>query len=202
MDTKPIFDFLNELEFRTRYKRPPINSTRMKQNHSKIEYSRVLESMEREFEACLFQCMTEDANFKTEVIGSRLNDIIHDLEECLQLSPLPFGLDREAALAAAKDCLKYLYVRGFVKPHEEALSTRTTTGGINIDKSKIDWSKPVYTAEEVKTLLGVSDTTFRRWLNGGWIPYTQMDGSDKKFIQKEHLLAFLNNEKIFYPSAK
>ncbi len=75
--------------------------------------------------------------------------------------------------------------------------------GIIIDKERIaSWDKPVYTADEIKVLLGVSDSTFRRWLNGGWIPYTQMEGSDKKFIQKEHLLAFLNNPKIFYPSTK
>lgn len=73
-------------------------------------------------------------------------------------------------------------------------------GGFSVPA--IDWSKPVYTVDEVKALLGVSDSTFRRWLTGGWISYTQMDGSDKKFIQKEHLLAFLNNKKIFYPSSK
>lgn len=65
-----------------------------------------------------------------------------------------------------------------------------------------EWNKPVYTSEEVKTLLNISDNTLRRWVNGGWIPYTQMDGSDKKFIQREHLLNFLNNPKIFYPSSK
>lgn len=66
----------------------------------------------------------------------------------------------------------------------------------------ISWDKPVYTADEIKALLKVSDSTFRRWMSGGWISYTQMDGSDKKFIKKEDLLAFLNNPKIFYPSNK
>lgn len=70
------------------------------------------------------------------------------------------------------------------------------------DVNKIDWDKPVYTATELKTLLGLSDSTLSRWLTGGWIPYTQVDGSDKRFIQKEHLLAFLNNPKIFYPNSK
>lgn len=70
------------------------------------------------------------------------------------------------------------------------------------DVEKIDWSKPVYTADEVKTLLHVSDNTFRKWLNGGWIPYSQMDGSDKKLIEKENLLKFLRNPKIFYPSSQ
>ena len=74
--------------------------------------------------------------------------------------------------------------------------------GISVHTDSMVWDKPVYTADEVKALLNLSDSTFRRWMNGGWIPYTQMEGSDKKFIQKEHLLAFLNNPKIFYPSSK
>lgn len=74
--------------------------------------------------------------------------------------------------------------------------------GLSVDVSTIDWSKPVFTAAEVKTLLGVSDSTLSRWLTGGWISYSQVHGSDKRFIQAEHLKAFLNNEKIFYPSTK
>lgn len=73
---------------------------------------------------------------------------------------------------------------------------------LDIDVKKIDWDKPVYTADEVKTLLGIKDSCFRKWVNAGWISYTQIDGSDKKFIQREHLIAFLNNKKIFYPSTK
>ena len=74
--------------------------------------------------------------------------------------------------------------------------------GIKIKTKTIDWNKPVYTTEEIKNLLDISDTTLRRWINDGWISYSQIDGSDKKYIQKEHLLAFLNNPKIFYPSSK
>ena len=73
---------------------------------------------------------------------------------------------------------------------------------IKIKTKTIDWNKPVYTTEEIKNLLDISDTTLRRWINDGWISYSQIDGSDKKYIQKEHLLAFLNNPKIFYPSSK
>ena len=72
----------------------------------------------------------------------------------------------------------------------------------SIEVETIEWNKPVYTSDEVKSLLNISDNTFRRWVNGGWISYSQMDGSDKKFIQSEHLLNFLNNPKIFYPSSK
>lgn len=74
--------------------------------------------------------------------------------------------------------------------------------GISVDVEAIDWDKPVYTAEEVRKLLKVGESTFRKWLYGGWISYSKMNGSDKTFIQKEHLLEFLNNPKIFYPSSK
>ena len=74
--------------------------------------------------------------------------------------------------------------------------------GLSAPIDEIDWSKPVFTADEVKKLLGVSGSTLRRWINGGWISYSQMEGSDKKYIQAEHLKAFFNNPKIFYPSTK
>ena len=41
--------------------------------------------------------------------------------------------------------------------------------GLTVDIEAIDWSKPVYSADEVKTMLKVCDSTFRRWMNGGWI---------------------------------
>lgn len=73
---------------------------------------------------------------------------------------------------------------------------------VAVDVEAIDWDKPVYTTDDLKKLLNVSDNTLRKWLNGGWISYTQMEGSDKKYVAKEDLMAFLKNEKIFYPSSK
>ena len=74
--------------------------------------------------------------------------------------------------------------------------------GISVEDDAIDWSKPVFTEAEVRTMLNVSENTFRRWLKDGWISYTQMAGGDKKFIDKESLMAFLHNPRIFYPSSK
>lgn len=200
MDTKPIFDFLNELEFRTRYQRPSADADRSALGKSKGDYYKVLRMMEREFEACLFQCMAEDSSFKVDVIVSKLFDCCGDLVEFRNRVPLPFGVDREVALAVARECVISLEKQGVIKPIPEP--TKTTVDGVTLDVSKIDWEKPVYTADEVKKLLGVSDTTFRRWMNAGWITYSQMDGSDKRFIQREHLMEFLNNPKVLYPSTK
>ena len=73
---------------------------------------------------------------------------------------------------------------------------------LKVEIEAIDWNKPIYTADEVKRLLNVSDNVLRRWVKDGWISYTQMNGSDKKFFEKESLLEFLRNPKIFYPRSK
>lgn len=198
MDTKPIFDYLDELEFRKSYKKPPLKAGPMSLSDSKIKYTHVLEQMKRSFEACVFQCVAENSGFKVDVIESRLQEIIDDHEECFYMARNPIGVDRQVALIMAKESLKFLEMKGFIKSSVD----EPMGGGITADISKIDWDKPVYTADEVKKLLGVSDSTFRRLINGGWIAYSQVDGSDKKYIQREHILAFLNNPKIHYPSSK
>ena len=201
MDTKPIFDFLNEIELRTHYQKPSEDATLKDARQLKQEYYQLLRRMEGEFESCLFQCITEDSGFKIDIILNKLCHSIKDLEDFKSKAPLPFSDDRQVALMAAKDCLVSLYQNGVVKPNPSN-SKIEKEEKITIDTSDIVLDKPVYTATEIKTLLGISDSTFNRWINGGWISYTQMEGSDKKFIKKEDLYAFLNNKKIFHPSSK
>lgn len=73
---------------------------------------------------------------------------------------------------------------------------------LKIDTTKIDWNKPVYTRNEIKSLLQISDSTLTRWLNDGWIPHTQINGSDKIYVSQEDLKEFLHNPQIFYPSSR
>lgn len=70
------------------------------------------------------------------------------------------------------------------------------------DEKKVDWTKPVFTAEEVKLLLHIKDNTFRKWINNGWISYSQVPGSNKKYIQQQHIIDFLNDERFFYPHCR
>lgn len=77
-----------------------------------------------------------------------------------------------------------------------------TTQEIKVDIDKIDWSKPVFTAEEVRTMLNVSPNTFRKWIDDGWMAHTRMDGSNKVLISREDLEDFLKNNKIYYPRSK
>lgn len=67
------------------------------------------------------------------------------------------------------------------------------------DGSESIYWKPVYTANEVKELLNIGDNTFRKWIRNGWISYSQVPGSSKIYIQQQHLLDFLNDERFFYP---
>ena len=203
MNTKPIFDFLNEIELRTHYQRPSEDTTLKDANQLQREYYQFLRRLKGEFEACLFQCMSEDSGFNTNIIVNKLCNSIQDHEKFISTSPQPlsFGADRRVALMVAQECLMFLVENEIIKPNPS--NTKSETEDRNpIDTSNIVLDKPVYTATEIKTLLGISDSTFNRWISGGWISYTQMEGSDKKFIKKEDLYAFLNNKKIFYPSNK
>lgn len=73
---------------------------------------------------------------------------------------------------------------------------------VKVDIEKIDWKKPVYTFDEVKILLKVSDNVLRKWIKEGWISFTQIPGSDKRFFEQENLKKFLHHPKLFYPSYK
>lgn len=71
----------------------------------------------------------------------------------------------------------------------------------SIDANAINWNgRDIFTAEEAKALLGVSDSTYKRWVNDGWLSETQMEGSNKRWVLKDELLAFMKNEKIFKKS--
>ena len=70
-----------------------------------------------------------------------------------------------------------------------------------IDVNTINWNgRDIFTAEEAKAILNVSDSTYKRWVNDGWLSETQMDGSNKRWVLKDEILAFMKNEKIFKPS--
>lgn len=139
-------------------------------------------------------------------IISRIDDSWHQCKEYLDYGNETMNVydckTGEQALLHVRQALSNLYAAKEFFSNPPAVENPNIEGVIVEDDKIASLDKPVYTADEVKSLLGVSDSTFRRWLNGGWISYTQVEGSDKRFIQKEHLLAFLNNPKIFYPSSK
>lgn len=166
------------------------------------ELEGVLDSINREvFQNSDWDFLSVKTSYST--ILEEIADALSRYERCLHLGKGEEVLDVRSSvqrIAEARSAkLKLQRAESFFR-NPPVLENPNPGGRLSIPV--IDWNKPVYTADEVKALLGVSDSTFRRWLTGGWISYTQMDGSDKKFIQKEHLLAFLNNVKIFYPSTK
>lgn len=115
-----------------------------------------------------------------------------DVRECA--TGKEYTQDNRQALANLQIALDFL--------NNPPVVENPNSGGASINVESIDWNKPVLTAEEVRKLLNIGENTFRKWVNGGWISYTQMDGSDKKYIETENLKAFLRNPKIFYPCNK
>ena len=115
MDTKPIFDFLNELEFRSRYIMPTDKASKEEVGHSQGEYFRVLRIMKGEFEASLFQCKAEDKDFNTDIIYRKLADCIHYHESFKDRVKPFYHSDRYVALCVAKETLQYLYENGYFK---------------------------------------------------------------------------------------
>ena len=65
MDTKPIFDYLKELEYHEQYhgSEPCIYGKR----EELYAYGELLAKMSREFEWCVFQCIAENGEFKKEL---------------------------------------------------------------------------------------------------------------------------------------
>ena len=67
----------------------------------------------------------------------------------------------------------------------------------DIDVNSINWNgREIFFPEEVQSILKIGATTYKRWVDDGWLSETQMEGSNKRYVQKEDIIAFLNNEKI------
>lgn len=57
-------------------------------------------------------------------------------------------------------------------------------------------SAPVYSSQDIMSILDIKETTLRKLRNEGWLTYHQVQGSDKIWYKQEDLDAFLNNPKI------
>ena len=67
----------------------------------------------------------------------------------------------------------------------------------SIDVNAINWNgREIFFPEEVQTILNISATTYKRWVDGGWLSETQVDGSNKRYVQKKDIIDFINNPKI------
>ena len=66
-----------------------------------------------------------------------------------------------------------------------------------IDVNSINWNnREIFTADEAMAILNIGETTYKRWVNDGWLSETQMTGSNKRYVQKKDIIDFLNNPKI------
>lgn len=213
METKSIYDYLNELS-RCEWK-DNATANGIKYNGIDITqgvetYQRILCSLQSEAEAAILSLASSGHDKAIRAIyrkAKEINEQDYDVITPLAVEALKaeFPIPRSEAVKAEIELGEFV-----IEMHNLQLCYLSRLiafiGSLpeddNPKSESKKWNKPVYTSDEVKSLLNISDNTFRRWVNGGWISYSQMDGSDKKFIQREHLLNFLNNPKIFYPSSK
>ena len=73
----------------------------------------------------------------------------------------------------------------------------------SIDVNSINWNnREVFTADEAMSILNVGETTYKRWVNDGWLSETQMIGSNKRWVLKENIIKLIKNPKIYKESWK
>ena len=63
-------------------------------------------------------------------------------------------------------------------------------------------SAPVYSSQDIMSILDIKETTLRKLRNDGWLTYRQVEGSDKIWYTQEDLDAFLNHPKIAHKAWK
>lgn len=73
----------------------------------------------------------------------------------------------------------------------------------SIDVNTINWNgREIFFPEEVQAILNIGTTTYKRWVDGGWLSETQVEGSNKRYVQKKDIIDFINNPKIYKESWK
>ena len=66
-----------------------------------------------------------------------------------------------------------------------------------LDVNAINWNgREIFFPKEVQAILNIGESSYRRWVDDGWLSETQMLGSNKRYIQKKDIVAFINNPKI------
>lgn len=116
MDTKPIFDFINEVRDRQKYVFPPKEMLQTsKYCHLQYfhDYLVILSQMEAEFEACVFQCVAENPQFKEElpIVAGKIEEILKEWRfregKKIKGTP-PYGDSKRVALQMAEKSIWFL----------------------------------------------------------------------------------------------
>lgn len=165
------------------------------------ELGKVLEALNREFHSendwnsisvkaayinLLSAIDTEIGNFSTYLAFG--NDTM-DYEDCSTGEQLTFNVRQ--ALGNLNIAKEY-----FQNPP-------VLTNPKSIDVNSINWNnREVFTADEAMAILNVGESTYKRWVNDGWLSETQMTGSNKRWVLKENIIKFIKNPKIYKESWK
>ena len=113
METKPIFDFILEIQNRNQYVFPKDFSDNRAKTRSRWDYLKLLSKMEEEYEACVFQCVAENPKFKEElhVIADKIGSMVYDWKRKQSIKKLgksPYGDSKRVAIQVGEKSLLFL----------------------------------------------------------------------------------------------
>ena len=137
MDTNPIFDYLYELETHRGYKNPSSPTLSGKKVLPWKDYTHFLRRMNRQFEACVFKCVSENPEFKKElhIIADRLRSLISIPNELERLSLASDGDISGIVSVRAAESLEYLQKYG-VNNEVATSSSAPHFKGLNISEEQ------------------------------------------------------------------
>lgn len=188
MNTKPIFDYLYEIETRKSFVKSPHDALFEVKMKDWQDYLQLLKEMKGAFEACVFQCAVENPQFKEElhVIVNKLQRWIKVYENRKQDMPEMFDDSSRIALTMAKDSLKFLQENYSVdvvmtitpKPEPEPKDT------VKKEAKKASAESSFLNGKEVASLFGLAYNNIKdkKWRDKHGFPYLQPTGDGGRVV--------------------
>lgn len=188
MDTKPIFDYLHEIETRKSFVKYPHDALSEVKLKSWQDYLHLLSDFKGSFEACVFQCAAENPQFKEElhVIVNKLQRWIKVYENRKQDMPEMFDDSSRIVLTMAKDSLKFLQENYSVdvemtitpKPEPEPKDT------VKKEAKKASAESSFLNGKEVASLFGLAYNNIKdkKWRDKHGFPYLQPTGDGGRVV--------------------
>lgn len=182
MDTKPIFDYLNEIATRKSFGKSSANKLK-----SWEDYLHLLSNMKGEFEACVFQCVAENAQFKDElhVIAYKLRQWKTIYENRKRDMPEMVDDSVRVALTMAKDSLKFLQENYGVEVVAIASKLEPEPKDtVKKEAKKASAESSFLNGKEVASLFGLAYNNIKdkKWRDKHGFPYLQPTGDGGRVV--------------------
>ena len=198
MDTKAIFDYLYEVETRRSFQKQTTTNLSGKEEYSWYDYVHLIRRMSRRFEACVFQCVAENPDFKSElhVIANKLNSIKAYYEQKKREIPEAIDVSFRQASSSVERELKYLQDNYGVKV--ESAIEQEPNSRKQKEKKEVVEAKSFMNLQEVTAYFGLpmNNIKDKQWRDKHSFPYMQPSGGRGKVIYiKEDVEEWMRNNK-------